>query len=99
VRTLGRFFTVDVAIREGHELIQSGPYSLVRHPSYTGLFAMFVGWSITFENYASICALLIPFSLALVYRVRIEESALEHAFGAAYQTYRSQTKRLVPFVY
>lgn len=99
VAKLGRFFTVDVAIREGHELIQSGPYSLVRHPSYTGLCAMFAGWAITFENYAAIAALLVPFSAVMFYRVRVEEAALGRAFGAAYETYRARTKRLFPFVY
>ncbi|MDZ4773616.1 MAG: isoprenylcysteine carboxylmethyltransferase family protein [Planctomycetota bacterium] len=99
VVALGRFFTVDVAIREGHELVQTGLYRVVRHPAYTGLFAMFVGWSLTFENYTAIVALLTPLALALVHRVRIEETALVSAFGAAYETYRSRTKRFVPFVY
>ncbi|KAH9933027.1 uncharacterized protein B0H18DRAFT_674679 [Fomitopsis serialis] len=35
-RTLGRLFTFEVSIREGHKLITEGPYQYVRHPSYTG---------------------------------------------------------------
>ena len=34
---LGRLFTWEMSIRDGHQLITSGPYSIVRHPSYTGL--------------------------------------------------------------
>ena len=34
--TLGRFFTVDVTIEKDHELVERGPFRLVRHPSYTG---------------------------------------------------------------
>jgi protein-S-isoprenylcysteine O-methyltransferase Ste14 len=40
---LGRFFTFELSIRDGHKLITSGPYSVVRHPSYTGLLMCFIG--------------------------------------------------------
>lgn len=39
--TLGKFFTFDLSIRKDHKLVTSGPYSIVRHPSYTGV--VFVG--------------------------------------------------------
>src|SRR6266705_2713836 len=35
--TLGRFFTVDVTIEKDHELVERGPFRMVRHPSYTGV--------------------------------------------------------------
>ena len=42
-RHLGRFFRFETSIQKDHELIVSGPYSIVRHPSYTGLMMMFGG--------------------------------------------------------
>ena len=42
-RHLGRFFRFEASIQKDHELIVSGPYSVVRHPSYTGLILIFVG--------------------------------------------------------
>ncbi|OBZ74035.1 Protein-S-isoprenylcysteine O-methyltransferase B [Grifola frondosa] len=42
-RYLGRFFTFELALREGHKLITTGPYSIVRHPAYTGVFLAFAG--------------------------------------------------------
>ena len=42
-RSLGRFFTWELAVRENHKLITHGLYSLVRHPSYTGLVLMTYG--------------------------------------------------------
>ena len=43
-RHLGRFFRFEVSIQKDHELIVSGPYSVVRHPSYTSLILIFAGW-------------------------------------------------------
>jgi protein-S-isoprenylcysteine O-methyltransferase len=99
VVVLGRHFTVDVAIRSGHELVVSGPFRFVRHPSYTGLVLMFAGWAITFENQAAIVVLMAPLSIALAYRMRVEEDALAGAFGGAYAAYRARTKRLFPLIY
>lgn len=42
-RTLGRLFTWELAIKENHQLVTSGPYSIVRHPSYTGAILLGVG--------------------------------------------------------
>ena len=42
-RYLGRFFRFEVSIQKDHELIVSGPYSVVRHPSYTGLILVYGG--------------------------------------------------------
>ncbi|KZT21800.1 hypothetical protein NEOLEDRAFT_1181470 [Neolentinus lepideus HHB14362 ss-1] len=44
--TLGRFFTYELAIRKEHSLVTEGPYSIVRHPGYTGLLMAFVGFHI-----------------------------------------------------
>ena len=43
-RQLGRFFVFEASIQKDHELIVSGPYSVVRHPSYTGFSMVAGGW-------------------------------------------------------
>ena len=40
---MGRFFTFELTIQDEHKLITSGPYAIVRHPSYLGLFAFYLG--------------------------------------------------------
>ncbi|MEO6875068.1 MAG: isoprenylcysteine carboxylmethyltransferase family protein [Opitutaceae bacterium] len=99
ILSLGRFFTVDVAIAQDHELIVRGPYHWMRHPSYTGMMLVFIALATTFQNWLSIACILIPISCALAYRIYIEEIALEVTFGDAYQEYARTTKRLIPGVF
>lgn len=94
--TLGRFFTVDVAAHADHKLVDFGPYRLVRHPSYTGLLIAFLGLGVFFGSWLGIVILLVPITLALLYRIRVEEVALRGALGADYEAYCARTKRLIP---
>ena len=48
---LGRFFTVNVAIAHDHQLITTGPYRYVRHPSYTGTLLIFLGFGLCMLTY------------------------------------------------
>ncbi len=96
---LGRFFTVNVAISSNHQLIDTGPYRLIRHPSYTGALLAFLGLGVCIGNWASLAAMLIPTLLVFSWRIRIEEQALLGALGEPYRIYMQRTKRLVPAIY
>jgi protein-S-isoprenylcysteine O-methyltransferase Ste14 len=97
--TLGRFFTVDVTIEEDHELVERGPFRIVRHPSYTGVLLAFVGFALALHNWAASLVILLPIGAAFIHRMNVEEDALLHALGARYAEYMKDTKRLVPFIY
>lgn len=99
VAYLGKQFTVNVAIIEGHRLITTGPYSLVRHPSYTGLLVIFAALAIHSNHPVGLIALTIPLLVAVGNRIRIEEKAMAEAFGSEYEEYRSRTKKLVPGIF
>ncbi len=96
---LGRFFTVNVAIATDHELIDTGPYRLARHPSYTGALLAFLGLAICMQNWASLAVLMGGTTAAFLYRMRIEEAALTGAFGGRYRHYMQHTARLIPGLY
>ena len=96
---LGRFFTVDVAISADHRLIDTGPYRLIRHPSYTGAVLALLGIGMSERNWLSLALMVVPPTMALLWRIRIEETALRSGLGAAYATYQQRTRRLIPFVY
>ena len=98
VFVLGRRFSGLVAIQPGHELETSGPYSVIRHPSYLGLLITLVGWALVFRSGVglALAALTIP---PLVARMNAEEALLREHFGARYEAYRARTARLVPGIY
>jgi len=96
--TLGRFFTVDVAIHHGHTVVDRGLYRHVRHPAYTGILMAFLGLGVFFANWLSLVALMLPVTLAGVNRVAKEERALTGALGRAYADYCARTWRFIPWL-
>ena len=96
---LGRFFTVNVAIAKDHHVVSNGPYRLVRHPSYTGALLAFIGLGILVHNWMAALVLIVPITVAFLWRIRIEEEALTAALGTAYTDYMTRTKKLVPFLF
>ena len=96
---LGRFFTVDVAIAADHQLVDTGPYRFVRHPSYTGALLAFIGFGLVMRNWASLLLISAPIFIGFLYRINVEERALLGALGERYRAYSTRTKRLIPFIY
>ena len=97
--TLGRAFSTNVATRAGQRLERSGLYALVRHPSYLGLELILLAFALHARTWACFAVVLVPPSLAVLYRIHVEETALRLAFGADYEDYSRSTKRLIPGVY
>jgi protein-S-isoprenylcysteine O-methyltransferase Ste14 len=98
VFVLGRRFSGLVAIQPGHELVTSGVYRVIRHPSYLGLLVNSLGWVVAFRSGVGVLltALLIPPLLA---RIHAEERLLRTQFGGEYDAYRNRTWRLIPGLY
>jgi protein-S-isoprenylcysteine O-methyltransferase len=99
VGILGRFFTTGVAILNSHDLITSGPYRLVRHPSYAGLLLAFAAAGIAMGDFIALLVLVIPTFFAVRNRIEVEELMLQKRFGQAYADYCLVTKRLIPHIY
>jgi protein-S-isoprenylcysteine O-methyltransferase Ste14 len=99
IRTLGRYFTATVQVNPGQSIIDNGPYSIIRHPSYLGAFAAIIGGALLLE--ATIGAVISLVTMLCAYKIRIEteEEILVAAFGAEYRTYQKLTWRLIPFVW
>lgn len=98
VFVLGQRFSGLVAIQPGHELVTTGVYGVIRHPSYLGLLISSLGWALAFRSGVGVllAACMLP---ALLARMRAEENLLRSHFGAQYDAYRARTSRLIPGVY
>jgi len=97
-RVLGRFFTGNVKVQRDQTIIQSGPYQMVRHPSYTGGMLMHVGCGFALVNWMAVLVLFITTAASYLYRVHVEETALMAGLGDEYREYMRRTKRFVPYV-
>ncbi|HEY2171066.1 MAG TPA: isoprenylcysteine carboxylmethyltransferase family protein [Candidatus Angelobacter sp.] len=94
---IGRNWSGTITIKEQHELIQSGPYRIVRHPIYTGLLLAYLSTAIVhgeLRGFVGFVLLLLGFGLKL----RMEEAFMVQQFGTAYLDYKQRVKALVPFV-
>ncbi|UOU99320.1 isoprenylcysteine carboxylmethyltransferase family protein [Chryseobacterium daecheongense] len=99
IRSLGKYFTVDVAIRENHRIKKEGFYKYLRHPSYAFSLLTFLGLGLFLNNWLSLVLALIPPFLAFNYRMKVEERVLIEEFGDEYIQYQRNTKRVIPFLY
>jgi protein-S-isoprenylcysteine O-methyltransferase Ste14 len=99
VRTLGRFFTVEVSVESDQSLVDTGPYARLRHPSYSGLLVVYLGLGLALDSYLSVAAAVLLPLAAIVNRIRHEERLLVSELGRPYREYTERTDRLVPGVW
>ena len=99
ILSLGKAFSANVAIRHEQMIYQSGLYRYLRHPSYSGLLMVFVAIALHERNWLAAAVVLLPTIAAVLYRIHVEEAALNEAFGTQYAAYSEQTKRLIPGIY
>lgn len=95
--TLGRNWSAEVTFKQDHELIQSGPYALARHPIYTGLIVMALGTAIDYGRPIGF-ALLIALCGGLWWKARQEEWVMNRHFPDAYAEYKQRVHAIIPFV-
>jgi protein-S-isoprenylcysteine O-methyltransferase Ste14 len=95
---LGSNWSRSVTIKQGHELITTGPYSVVRHPIYTGILTGFLGMAIAVSQVRGLIVFVLIF-LALWMKLRLEEQWMRSQFGETYAAYAHQTAALVPYVF
>ncbi len=96
---LGRFHMPTVAVLADHQVVQSGLYRRIRHPSYLGAIVAFLGLGLGLGSWASALVIVVVVTAGYLYRIHAEERALLAGLGEAYAEYRRRTHRLIPGVF
>lgn len=96
-RVLGRFMVLEIAVTKDHELVRTGPYARIRHPTYAGAMAMSIGVAFFFLSYVLVALAIATIALAY-YRARKEERLLSSpkGFGETYRAYIATTGQFLP---
>jgi len=94
---LGQNWSATVTLKEGHELIRSGPYGRIRHPIYTGMLLALVGTAVALGQYRGLLSLGIAFG-TLFAKARKEERFLVGEFGDRFREHVARTGMFLPKV-
>ncbi len=96
VVVLGSAFRTTVEVDAGQVVVDRGPYRLVRHPSYSGILLIALGYGVTLGNWWSAVILLVIPLATMLRRIAVEEATLTEIIGQPYVAYMERTKKLVP---
>jgi len=98
-QTLGRYYSHEAVIYQGHQLVERGPYRFVRHPIYTGGLLLFAGMGLMAQSWVAVVLIFVTTVVVLRYRIAVEEKILIAEFGEQYISYSKRVKRFIPFIF
>ncbi len=96
VLALNRQWSLSARLVEGHKLITTGPYRLVRHPIYTGMLGLMLATALALSHWIFILPATAVFVVGALIRIRSEEKLLHKTFGAEFEAYAQQVPMLIP---
>ena len=94
---LGGNWSAQVTVKDGHELVRSGPYAWVRHPIYTGMLLALIGTAMAIGRWRALAGFAL-LAAGLIYKIGVEEKFMREQFGEAYARYRTEVPALIPFL-
>lgn len=97
-RHLGKQWRYQAALRADHELIQTGPYTVIRHPIYTSMLGMVLVTGFCWTWWPLFVAAVVVFLLGTEIRVRAEDRLLAERFGELFAAYRKRVPAYVPLI-
>jgi protein-S-isoprenylcysteine O-methyltransferase Ste14 len=96
---LGQYFTAVIKVSADQPVVTTGPYRMLRHPSYAGGLLAEVGIAVAAANWVSVAVFALAWLATIAWRIHIEETALLSALGDKYRSYASRRRRLIPLVW
>lgn len=99
MRTLGAYYSRTLRTTSGQDVVEDGPYRVIRHPGYLGSVMVWTGFAVTSGSAAAAVGVAALMGNAYRRRIAAEEAMLTGRFGSAYAEYSQRTKRLIPFTW
>jgi len=96
-RTLGKFQSLQIEIRESHLFINNGPYRYIRHPWYLSIILEVLSITLILNAYYSLLYVFIVHIPIILVRVYFEEKALSEIFPDEYTKYKKEVWAFLPF--
>jgi protein-S-isoprenylcysteine O-methyltransferase Ste14 len=94
---IGNNWSANVTVKQDHRLIRKGPYSIVRHPIYSGFLLGLLGTALALGEWRGIAGLALAF-IGWRMKSSLEEAFMVAQFGEEYVAYEREVKALIPFV-
>jgi protein-S-isoprenylcysteine O-methyltransferase len=98
IAVLGRYFSGVIGVQKEQKVVESGPYRLIRHPSYTGVLIFYAGMGLAVQSWAAVLIDIAIFGIVYGYRMFVEEKVLISELGNSYVEYMKRTKRVIPYL-
>lgn len=98
-RTLGKQWSLVARVVRQHELIQRGPYAIVRHPIYLAMLGLLIQAGIVVAQWQALLPAAFAFLLGTQIRVQEEEKILIENLGAEYEEYARRVPSFIPRVF
>lgn len=93
---LGLNWSPSLEIREKHELITRGIYSLIRHPMYASQWLWVIAQTLLLPNWIAGWLDLVLFIVFYNLRVKAEEQLMIEQFGDQYRAYMQKVGGVIP---
>jgi protein-S-isoprenylcysteine O-methyltransferase Ste14 len=98
VAALGRHWRLNAGLNPDHQLVRSGPYSLVRHPIYSSMLCLLLGTGLIVAPWPLFLLAIFIFLIGTEIRVRIEDGLLASQFGEEFAAYKRKVPAYIPWL-
>ena len=96
---LGKFFDLNIKIKDDHEIVKEGVYGYLRHPMYLANFLIFLGFAGFFSSFFGIISTFVFILPVTVMRIQREEYYLKEKFGKKYEKYVKESFKMIPEIW
>jgi protein-S-isoprenylcysteine O-methyltransferase Ste14 len=93
---LGKYFSINLKVYQEHQLVDTGPYSMVRHPMYTAFYLLHIAAFLLTANWFIGVTWTAGLTAIIFLRIDREEKMMLQIFGDKYRLYMARTGRFLP---